>query len=631
MNRISYNEYFDKVYGCFLGKCVGGTAGGPAEGRKELLDEPLNEEILHSALPNDDLDLQILWLELLEKRGAEITAREMAEEFAKKVPYGPGEYGYFIKNFECGIYPPVSGVFNNRYYVNGMGCPIRSEIWGCLFPGAPTLTEKYVRMDGSLDHGKDSVDAEYFLASLESEAFFANGYEDVIPLINSALSVVPKDSKIYSAISDAVNFYLEGRDWKWARGELLRRYGHADCTNLYQNMAFTVSTLLYSQGDFRETVRLGLAFGYDTDCICATVASIIGILKGAKVLLEVDGMTDTGLNIGVGTDRRGGSVRELAESVCAVGVELSKTVPGAAEICGAPDFRPLPKPEAPEFCIVADYLGTPTLIPGEITRVNLLITRNAGCGDAPISFETADGVVVTCSESKISLCTGESCTVELEISLDDAASVLKKRNLITVRIGSFSDTFGVMGGTVWRRFGPFLMNNQDLSNTVAPHIPYSAYITCDSDNTAYDALRDYHLNGFADINREFVPEAEPFTQIAPDGSAERDFEILYTKEDLFDLADIQKYEGPHTDYLETTFVCPEDRTIELAVGHTAPFKLWVNGAFVGMSERSTWWTCENRHFTVNLKKGDNKFIIKCAQLSHSARYSLIPRFENSAL
>ncbi len=123
MNRISYNEYFDKVYGCFLGKCVGGTAGGPAEGRKELLDEPLNEQILHSALPNDDLDLQILWLELLEKRGAEITAREMAEEFAKKVPYGPGEYGYFIKNFECGIYPPVSGVFNNRYYVNVMGCP----------------------------------------------------------------------------------------------------------------------------------------------------------------------------------------------------------------------------------------------------------------------------------------------------------------------------------------------------------------------------------------------------------------------------------------------------------------------------------------------------------------------------
>ena len=62
MNTLSYHTYFDKVYGCFLGKCIGGTAGGPAEGRKELLDYPLDESLLHKALPNDDLDLQLVWL-----------------------------------------------------------------------------------------------------------------------------------------------------------------------------------------------------------------------------------------------------------------------------------------------------------------------------------------------------------------------------------------------------------------------------------------------------------------------------------------------------------------------------------------------------------------------------------------
>ena len=79
--HLAYADYYDKVYGCFLGKCIGGTAGGPAEGRKELLDFPLNEELLHKCLPNDDLDLQILWLELIETKGFDITARDSIKRY----------------------------------------------------------------------------------------------------------------------------------------------------------------------------------------------------------------------------------------------------------------------------------------------------------------------------------------------------------------------------------------------------------------------------------------------------------------------------------------------------------------------------------------------------------------------
>jgi len=216
----------------------------------------------------------------------------------------------------------------------------------------------------------------------------------------------------------------------------------------------------------------------------------------------------------------------------------------------------------------------------------------------------------------------------LEISLSEQAKVLHKRNIITVSLGSFTDTFGLMGGTVWYRYGPFLMNNQNLTNIVAPHMRYASHITSDGDNSVADAIRDFHLNNFADIHREFVPEQTPFLSIAPDGSAARDYEKLYTDEDLFDLADIQRFEGPHTDYLVTTFLSPEDRTIELAVGHTAPFKLWINGELIGVSERNTWWTCENRHFDVTLKKGENIFILKCAQQTDSAKYSLMHRIYN---
>ena len=107
MKTITYSDYFNRVYGCFLGKCIGGTAGGPAEGRKELLDYPLDEAILHTALPNDDLDLQILWLEVMEEKGIYFTARDLAQSFYDNAPYGPGEYAYFKKNFGALDFVPL--------------------------------------------------------------------------------------------------------------------------------------------------------------------------------------------------------------------------------------------------------------------------------------------------------------------------------------------------------------------------------------------------------------------------------------------------------------------------------------------------------------------------------------------
>jgi hypothetical protein len=57
--------YFDKVYGCWLGKNIGGTIGAPLEGTKEFLNSAL--KIPKKTLPNDDLDLQLIWLHILEK------------------------------------------------------------------------------------------------------------------------------------------------------------------------------------------------------------------------------------------------------------------------------------------------------------------------------------------------------------------------------------------------------------------------------------------------------------------------------------------------------------------------------------------------------------------------------------
>lgn len=627
MKKLSYKEYFDRVYGCFLGKCIGGTAGGPAEGRKELLDFPLNEDLLHQTLPNDDLDLQILWLELIEDRGIHITAKDMAHEFHDKIPYGPGEYGYAKKNIGRGIYPPTSGRYNNRYYKNGMGCPIRSEIWGCLFPGAPELTKHYTDMDGSIDHEHDSIEAEYFLASLEADAFFTH---DLRALLDRALARLNPDDRITRALSDTIRWYDAGYEWKQTRSLILRNYGHSDCTNLYQNMSFTLLALLYGGGDFRETVRLGLACGYDTDCICATAASILGILRGAEKMLGEDGLTDTGLSIAILTRRRNCSIKALTVDVCAAGMTMADAYEGATDITDRPEYTPLSTVDnRPIIELSVEYDGDPVVSPERDAKLELCIkNRSDELKAVNLEITAPEGITSSVSSVDLVLQPFEAVKLPLVARVAENASVLHQKNIfgISVRCGDeiVYDDFGIVGADIWYRYGPFIMNNIDLSH-VPPHEYYGGHITYGEGENVDDVIRDFHLNNFADIDFEYIPETIPFTAISGNGRVECMPERISVTEDLFDIAALQSFAGPHTDYLVRRFVSTEDTPVRLVVGNTAPFKLWLNGELIGSDNSTDWWTCENRHFDVNFRAGENIMILKCAQLSDSAKYSVIPQ------
>ncbi|MGM9624938.1 MAG: ADP-ribosylglycohydrolase family protein, partial [Eubacteriales bacterium] len=393
MKELTYTDYLNRIYGCFLGKCVGGTAGGPAEGRKELLDYPLDEAILHTALPNDDLDLQILWLEVMEEKGIFFDQTDLADSFIRNVPYGPGEYAYFMKNYARGILPPLSGKFNNRFYKNGMGCPIRSEIWACICPGEPEKTKDYVFMDGTMDHDTDSVWAEYFLASAEAAAFFCGDVADIPLLLSDALRNIPAETRIAAALSETMHLWREGHDWKFIRSAVIRHYGHPDCTNLYQNMCFTLLSLLFGKGDMRETIRLGCAMGYDTDCICATAASLVGIIRGADYLLHEDHFTDTGIKAAVHLRRPDCSIAELARDVAVVGMTLCDTLPGNVVITDKPDYTPVPtdRPVVPALSFRVDYEGDPVLSPG-CTKTVLLTLQAKQAMTGILNVGTPDGI-----------------------------------------------------------------------------------------------------------------------------------------------------------------------------------------------------------------------------------------------
>ena len=62
---LKLNEFRDKLAGCWAGKNVGGVLGAPFECKRMVPDVDFYIQDLSMGPPaNDDLDLQIVWLEI---------------------------------------------------------------------------------------------------------------------------------------------------------------------------------------------------------------------------------------------------------------------------------------------------------------------------------------------------------------------------------------------------------------------------------------------------------------------------------------------------------------------------------------------------------------------------------------
>ncbi|MFA5206517.1 MAG: ADP-ribosylglycohydrolase family protein, partial [Lentisphaeria bacterium] len=134
---LNRGVYEDKVLGCWTGKNIGGTLGAPFEGRRETNNVSFYTQALAGRpAPNDDLDLQLVWLVAAEENGVyRLNERVLGEYWLEYVVAPWHEYGVCKANMRRGLYPPLSGACNNERWKFSNGAWIRSEIWACLFPG----------------------------------------------------------------------------------------------------------------------------------------------------------------------------------------------------------------------------------------------------------------------------------------------------------------------------------------------------------------------------------------------------------------------------------------------------------------------------------------------------------------
>ena len=274
-------ELRDKIYGCWLGKNIGGTLGGPYETRRDILDIQGYLTAPGEPLANDDLDLQLVWLKAVQERGPlGVTAAVLGEYWLNYVSAPWSEYGTSKANQRAGLAPPLSGMYNNPWK-DSNGAWIRSEIWACLAPGCPDVAIRLAYEDAAVDHGgAEGMYAELFTAAVESAAFVVS---DRDALIRIGLSKIPATCRVARAIRVAMEAHAQGRTWQEAR-EAVVADSVPDLGWLMApaNVAFFVIGWLYGQGDFGLSVRIAANCGDDTDCTAATMGALLGIIRGRQ-------------------------------------------------------------------------------------------------------------------------------------------------------------------------------------------------------------------------------------------------------------------------------------------------------------------------------------------------------------
>ena len=326
---LDYSTYRDKVLGCWLGKNAGGTLGEPLEerfGREEMFEVDWYPELPEEGLPNDDLEIQLIWLQALQEKGPGIKSRDLAEYWLNCVNYNFDEYGLHKTNLKKGLLPPVSGWYNN-WFKDCMGCPIRSEIWACVAPAEPEIAAHYAREDALCDHaGGESVNGELFNVVVESAAFVV---EDKKQLLEIGLRAIPEESLTSRVIRRVIDLHDKEHDWKKARNIIKEEFYHPVAQFSPLNLGFQTIGLLYGK-DFGDSLCKAVNCGWDTDCTGATLGSILGIIKGGSSLPD-KWLTPLGEEIST-NQKTGGiknlqaptDIQKLTDQVCEMGERVLK-------------------------------------------------------------------------------------------------------------------------------------------------------------------------------------------------------------------------------------------------------------------------------------------------------------------
>ncbi|NNK76505.1 MAG: ADP-ribosylglycohydrolase family protein [Maribacter sp.] len=338
--KVSRTEYKNKLQGFWLGQCIANWTGLVTEMDKigiptkdgkgagfytskdwGQLDQPniwgsndlsgtidflyAVEDSIWGA--DDDTDIEYMYQNLLYKNKTSVlTGEQIREGWLKHIMHEEENF-LWVSNQTAlnlmieGVVPPMTSDPEANPDYEMIDAQLTTEIFGFFAPTRPDVALKMAHLPIQTVARKNAEWISEFNVIMYSLAPLADENkatkDNLLWMATLARKRLPNDSysaKMYDFVLDK---YQSGATWEEARDELHEKYqikqedGYlwatkdAVCNGCFAagiNFGASIISLLYGEGDIKETIKIGTLAGWDSDNPTATWGGLLGFILGKE-------------------------------------------------------------------------------------------------------------------------------------------------------------------------------------------------------------------------------------------------------------------------------------------------------------------------------------------------------------
>jgi len=343
---LSRSEYTNRLEGFWLGQCIANWTGLITEMDKignigeiktgdfytrEDWGKPDQPSIWAEGIPSnlsptidfiyavsdsiwgadDDTDIEYMYQHLIYTHKTSVLSGEQIREGWLKHMKQEEENYLWVSNQQAfdlmkkGMIPPETGSPEHNPHYDMIDAQLTTEIFGLFAPTRPDIGLKMAKLPIQTVARENAEKISQFYVVMHALA--STSQHDPIKLrlqimAEEAKKVFPKDSYMAYMYEFVKENYSAGIPWEKTRDELYKKYqvnqeNGYDITsqNLYCNGCFAAGinfgasliSLFYGEGDFKETIKIGVLTGWDSDNPTATWGGLIGFMIGKSEIEKI--------------------------------------------------------------------------------------------------------------------------------------------------------------------------------------------------------------------------------------------------------------------------------------------------------------------------------------------------------